>query len=78
MAQRIRTLEGLSAVAVGCNYSAEETQFLRAISIYKQANQRPFPTWREVLAVVHSLGYRQVLEPESLPTLQEISESCGG
>jgi hypothetical protein len=36
---------------------------------YKRANRRPFPTWSEVLEVLHSLGYRKVAEPTALPGL---------
>jgi hypothetical protein len=48
-------------------YSEEETDFLRAIQEYKRKRGRPFPTWREVLAVTRSLGYRRVLPPVDLP-----------
>jgi len=39
-------------------FSAEETRFVLAMDTYKREKRRPFPTWREVLAVVKSLGYR--------------------
>jgi hypothetical protein len=29
--------------------------------------KRPVPTWREILAVVHALGYRKVAEATALP-----------
>ena len=38
-------------------YSAPEMEFLDAIQEYKRASGRMFPTWSEVLEVVHSLGY---------------------
>ncbi len=38
----------------------EQVDFLRAIDEYKRVNQRPFPTWTEVLDVVLFLGYRRV------------------
>ena len=31
-----------------------------ALERYKRERKRPFPTWREVLAVAKSLGYRLV------------------
>lgn len=37
-----------------------------AINDYKKQNQRPFPTWTEVLEIIKAMGYRQVAEPESL------------
>lgn len=44
---------------VGSDYTTEETEFLRAIDRYKVLNRRPYPSWREVLAVVRALGYRK-------------------
>jgi len=38
----------------------EQWEFLRTIEAYKQANNKPFPTWTEVLEVVKKLGYRKV------------------
>ena len=48
-------------------YTDEERLFLRAIDTYKRSRRRPFPTWSEVLAIVHALGYRKVAEPTDLP-----------
>ncbi len=45
------------------DYTAEELEFLKAIDAYKSTHHRPFPTWKEVLAVLRSLGYHK-----SLPT----------
>jgi len=39
------------------DYSAAELEFLRAMQEYKRSSGRPFPTWSEVLEVVHGLGY---------------------
>jgi hypothetical protein len=44
----------------GSDYSDDERHFLVAMERYKRMNRRPFPTWREVLHVVHSLGYRKI------------------
>jgi len=44
----------------------EQFDFIMAIDKYKRASKRPFPTWTEVLDVIHALGYRQVAEPEDL------------
>lgn len=38
----------------------EQLELLKAIDEYKRANDRPFPTWTEVLDVVLYLGYRKV------------------
>jgi hypothetical protein len=42
-----------------------------AIDTYKKANQRPFPTWTEVLEVIKALGYRKVAEPQSLESFKK-------
>jgi len=44
----------------------EQFSFLMAINEYKRVNKRPFPTWTEVLDVMHALGYRKVAEPENI------------
>mgnify|MGYP006305292281 CR=1 FL=1 len=46
--------------------SDEQFEFLMAIDEYKRQNQRPFPTWTEVLEVIKAIGYRKVAEPQSL------------
>ena len=46
--------------------SDEQFEFLMAIDEYKRKNNRPFPTWTEVLEVIRALGYRKVAEPQSL------------
>lgn len=38
----------------------EQFEFLLAITEYKKVNNRPFPTWSEVLDVMKALGYRKV------------------
>jgi len=49
------------------DYTDDETAFMKAMERYKRENRRPFPTWSEVLEVLHSLGYRKVAETEALP-----------
>ena len=49
----------------------EQFEFLMAIEEYKKTNNRPFPTWTEVLEVVTALGYRKVAEPQALETAQK-------
>jgi len=46
--------------------SDEQFDFVMAIDEYKRKNQRPFPTWTEVLELIKALGYRKVAEPEPL------------
>jgi len=49
------------------DYNDDEILFMKAMDQYKRANRRPFPTWSEVLEVLHSLGYRKVAETTVLP-----------
>lgn len=49
------------------DYTDEEIIFMKAMDQYKRDNRRPFPTWSEVLEVLHALGYRKVAEPTALP-----------
>jgi hypothetical protein len=51
------------------DYNDEEIAFMKAMDQYKRDNRRPFPTWSEVLEVLHALGYRKVAEPTALPGL---------
>ena len=44
----------------------EQFEFIMAVDRYKRENQRPFPTWTEVLEVIKALGYRKVAEPQPL------------
>jgi len=47
----------------------EQFEFVMAVDKYKKLNNRPFPTWTEVLELVKALGYRKVAEPCSLKQL---------
>lgn len=39
--------------------TGEQFLFVRAIDAYKRVNQKPYPTWTEVLEVIRKLGYRK-------------------
>jgi hypothetical protein len=54
--------------------SDEQFEFLMAVEEYKRKNQRPFPTWTEVLEVIKALGYRRVAEPQSLEPFTKAPE----
>lgn len=41
------------------DYSRAEMEFMLAIQEYKKTTGQMFPTWREVLQVVHRLGYQK-------------------
>jgi hypothetical protein len=49
------------------DYSDDEVLFMKAMDDYKRFNRRPFPTWSEVLEVLHALGYRKTAEPIPIP-----------
>lgn len=49
------------------DYTPDEVEFLLAMDAYKRRRDRPYPTWREVLAVARSLGYRKVEEAGPMP-----------
>lgn len=55
------------------DYSDDEILFMKAMDDYKRANRRPFPTWSEVLEVLHALGYRKVAEPGVIPGVKKTS-----
>lgn len=44
----------------------EQFAFIQAVNEYKNVNSRPFPTWTEVLDIIHALGYRKVAEPRDI------------
>lgn len=46
---------------------AAEPEFMQAMQRYKQCSRRMFPTWSEILEVLHGLGYEKAAEPDSLP-----------
>lgn len=44
--------------------STEQFLFISAIDAFKRVNNRPFPTWTEVLEVIRKLGYRKTQPTE--------------
>jgi hypothetical protein len=49
----------------------EQFEFLMAIDNYKKQNQRPFPSWTEVLDIILAMGYRKVAEPSSIDSVRQ-------
>lgn len=45
--------------------STSQFEFIMAIETYKRVNKRMYPTWTEILEIVHQLGYRKV-EPRQI------------
>lgn len=41
------------------DYSQAEVEFMQAMQDYKLKSGRMFPTWSEVLEVLHALGYEK-------------------
>ena len=56
-------------------YNEDEIAFMKAMDHYKRDNRRPFPTWSEVLEVLHALGYRKTAEPTPMPGFSETAPS---
>ena len=44
--------------------SDEQFLFVMAINAFKRVNDKPFPTWTEVLEVIRKLGYRKTMGSE--------------
>ena len=42
----------------------EQFIFLMAIDVFKQVNNKTFPTWTDVLEVIRKLGYRKTMASE--------------
>lgn len=42
----------------------EQFLFIKSIDAFKRVNERPFPSWCEVLEVLRKLGYRKTLPSE--------------
>lgn len=55
----------------------EQFLFIKSIDAFKRVNQRPFPTWTEVLEVLRKLGYRktQLMDLE-LPGAEDWTEAA--
>lgn len=59
--------------------TAEQFEFVMAIQTYKKVNKKMYPTWTEVLEVMHQLGYRKVFPRElNLASCPEPDLFAGG
>jgi hypothetical protein len=56
--------------------SDEQYEFLMAIDQYKKDNDRPFPTWTEVLEVIKAIGYRKVADPKAIDELESAEQQA--
>lgn len=50
---------GVDPATTEKSYTPEELEFMRAMQAHKERTGRWFPTWKEVLDVLHSLGYNK-------------------
>ena len=56
--------------------SDEQFLFVTAIDAFKRVNNKPFPTWTEVLEVIRKLGYRKTAASElKLPNAEDWTEA---
>ncbi|HBG28489.1 MAG: hypothetical protein A2Y10_10685 [Planctomycetes bacterium GWF2_41_51] len=53
----------------------EQFEFVMAVDQYKKQNNKPFPSWTEILEVLKAIGYRKVAEPCSIKDLQNKQQS---
>jgi hypothetical protein len=53
------------------DYTTEEVTFIKAMDRYKRENCRPYPTCREVLRMLESLGYRKTETAVQLPEMRK-------
>ena len=51
--------EGIDPTGTDPVYTDDETEFLLAVDRYKRESKRQFPTLRELLEVIRSLGWRK-------------------
>ena len=51
----------------GSDITPDEWEFIKTVEKYQHAHGRRYPSWREVLNVLKSLGYRKVAPPTALP-----------
>lgn len=71
-----RRLSDFTKAAEEGELTKEQFLFLVAINSFKQANNRAFPTWTDVLEVVRLLGYRKTMASElHLPSAEDWREA---
>lgn len=49
----------------GSDITPEQWEFIAAIREYQRRTGRRYPSWREVLEVLRSLGYRKVVSGDA-------------
>ncbi len=56
---------------IGWDYSEEETALLKAVDTYKRVHHCPYPTCRDVLNIIHDLGYQKTAQSTELPKVDK-------
>lgn len=59
----LRAPRGVDPITCDVSYTDDEVEFLKAVEQYKSRMKRPFPTLRELLNVLKSLGYTKPSPP---------------
>jgi len=73
-----RRLSEFSKAAEEGEMTREQFLFLMAIDEFKKSNDKPFPTWTDVLEVVRLLGYRKTCASElNLTRAEDWTEKAG-
>lgn len=70
-----RRLSDFAKAAEEGEMTTEQFLFIQAVNAFKKANDKPFPTWTEVLEVVRKLGYRKTCKMSiDLPQCEDWTE----
>lgn len=70
-----RRLNDFAKAAEEGEMNTEQFLFIQAIDAFKRANDKPFPTWTEVLEVIRKLGYRKTCKMNlELPQCEDWTE----
>lgn len=60
------------------DYSRDEIEFMTAMQEYKRRSGRMFPTWSEVLEVLHDLGYQKPEAVDASSAFETHHRACSG
>lgn len=72
-----RRLSDFAKAAEEGEMNVEQFLFIQAIDAFKRANDKPFPTWTEVLEVIRKLGYRKTCKMDiALPQCEDWIETA--
>jgi hypothetical protein len=55
----MRTAAGVEETHPGWDYSDAEREFIVAMDRFRREKRRRYPTCRDILQVMHELGYRK-------------------